>query len=69
MKAKAKVKQKTRKSAVKRFKVTKTGKLLHRGHGMRHLRSKKSKKRIRSLKQPKELTGVNRKKVKRMLAI
>lgn len=60
-------KQKTRKSALKRFKMTKSGKLLHRKQAMRHLRSKKGKKRVRSLKKMKSLEGVFKKKVKRMI--
>lgn len=62
-------KQKTRKSAQKRFKVTGTGKLMHRSHHIRHLRSKKGKKRLRSLKQMKQVKGAYENKVKRMLGI
>ena len=64
-----KKKQKTRKSAVKRFKMTGSGKILHRRHGARHLKSKKSNKRLRRLKQTSMLKGVFKKKVKRMLSI
>jgi large subunit ribosomal protein L35 len=60
-------KQKTRKSATARFKMTKQGKLLHRSLQLRHLRSKKSKRRIRSLKQMKEVVGVFKGKLERML--
>lgn len=60
-------KQKTRKSAAKRFMITKTGKILHRSQYLRHLRSKKNKKRIRSLKMMKKITGQYRKKIKKML--
>ncbi|NMB83742.1 50S ribosomal protein L35 [Candidatus Roizmanbacteria bacterium] len=63
----AKQKNKTRKSAAKRFKVTKKGKILHRSHFIRHLRSKKSKKHIRRLKQMKAIVGVFGKKAKKML--
>jgi len=38
---------KTRKVASKRFKVTGTGKLVHRVQGARHLRRKKSKRQQR----------------------
>ncbi len=62
-------KQKTRKSAAKRFKVTKTGKVLHRQQQIRHLRTKKGKRRLRRLKQMKEVTGKMKDKVKKMLAI
>lgn len=62
-------KQKTDKSASKRFKITATGKVLHRSHYLRHLRSKKSKRQIRDLKKLKLVTGTMEKKVKQMLAI
>ncbi len=62
-------KMKTRKSAVKRFKVTKTGKLLHRVHGSRHVKSKKSNKRNRSLKTLKEIVGKQKAKIKKMMAL
>lgn len=61
-------KQKSRKSAVKRFKLTKKGKLLHRSHYLRHLRAKKNKRRIRNLKLLKKVKGRYVKKIKRMLA-
>ncbi len=60
-------KQKTRKSALARFKVTKRGKLLHRSQQLRHLRSKKSKRRIRSLKQMKQVVGKFKSKLMKML--
>lgn len=41
----------------KRFKVTKTGKVLHRVQGARHLRSKKNGSRKRRQDQPKKLTN------------
>lgn len=60
-------KQRTNKSAAKRFKVTKTGKVLHRSHYLRHLRAKKSKRRVRALKQMKEVGGAYKKKILKML--
>jgi large subunit ribosomal protein L35 len=60
-------KMKTRKSAAKRFKITKNGKVLRRGHGMRHLRSNKSKKQLRHLKQVKKVKGAFAKKIKQMV--
>jgi ribosomal protein L35 len=63
------MKQKTRKSAHARFKITKKGKVMHRSIQLRHLRSKKGKRRIRSLKQMKEVTGKFASKLKKMLAI
>jgi len=62
-------KQRTHKSAVKRFKVTKSGKLLHRSHYIRHLKSKKSKRRQRSLNQMKQVFGKYKSKISKMLAI
>jgi len=62
-------KQRTRKGALKRFKITKTGKVLHRSHKIRHLRAVKSKNQVRRLKQMKELTGVHAKKVLKMLGL
>ena len=60
-------KQKIRKSISKRFRVTKTGKVMHRSHGMRHLRTNKSKAQVRRLKKVKVLYSVIAKKVKRLL--
>jgi ribosomal protein L35 len=54
-------KQKTKKIAVKRFKVTKNGKLMHRASGMRHIRRNKTKSRqrrqdrMKALTQPKQI--------------
>jgi len=64
-----KTKLKTRKAAVKRFKVTATGKILHRGHGVRHLKSKKSNRRLRAQAILKEVTGRHKLKIKKMLGI
>ena len=62
-------KQKTRKGAAKRFKISKGGKLLHRSHYARHLRANKSKRQLRSLKQLKIVTGKLEKKIKKMLGV
>ena len=64
-----KYKQKTRKSASARFKVTGTGKLMRRHQNSRHLRRKKSKKTIRKYRLLTEVTGKYSKKVKQMLGI
>lgn len=64
-----KVKQKTHKGAAKRFKVTKNGKLLHRSHKIRHLRTKKGKKNLRRLKLMKKVEGNFARKLKKILAI
>jgi large subunit ribosomal protein L35 len=60
-------KQRTDKSAAKRFKVTKKGKVLHRSHYIRHLRTSKSKSQIRRLKTMKGVAGDLGKKIKQML--
>ncbi|MBN1263287.1 MAG: 50S ribosomal protein L35 [Candidatus Pacebacteria bacterium] len=62
-----KIKLKTRNSVKKRFKLTKTGKLLRRQSGLRHLRRKKKKSRIRAGKVPQEMTGRWKKKIKKVL--
>lgn len=51
----AKVKQKTRKALVSRFKVTGTGKLMHNQPGRRHILTTKSSKRKRHLRKEREL--------------
>ena len=48
-------KMKTKKIVRKRFKITKTGKVLHRAQGARHLRSKKNKARQRRQDAPREV--------------
>lgn len=51
-------KLKTKKIVAKRFKVTATGKLIHRAQGRRHLRRKKDKSRQRRQDRPAQLTNV-----------
>ncbi|QQS43593.1 50S ribosomal protein L35 [Candidatus Roizmanbacteria bacterium] len=65
----AKNKQKTHKGASKRFKVTGTGKVSHRSQKFRHLLSKKSSKRIRSLRLEKNVEGRAAKKIKQLLGV
>ncbi|MFH1601357.1 MAG: 50S ribosomal protein L35 [Candidatus Shapirobacteria bacterium] len=60
-------KKKIRKSVAKRFKVTKTGKVLRLSSFTGHLRRKKSSKQKRRLRKPKVVTGATAKKVKKML--
>lgn len=62
-----KIKNKSRKSAVKRFKFTPSGKILHRSQGFRHLRGKKGKRNLRRLKQMGEVFGKYKRKLKKML--
>lgn len=52
------MKRKTKKIVLKRFKVTKTGKVMHRVQGARHLRRKKDKRRQRRQDRIAELTTV-----------
>ena len=61
---------KTNKIATKRFKVTKTGKLVHRVKGARHLRRNKSKARQRRQDSPKTLKNLKFiTSIKRLLGI
>lgn len=60
-------KQKTRKSVAKRFKITKTGKVLRRASYSRHLKANKSKSNLRSKKILKEVKGKYKKKIKKMI--
>jgi large subunit ribosomal protein L35 len=48
-------KMKTKKIVRKRFKITASGKVMHRTQGARHLRSKKSKARQRRQDEPQEV--------------
>jgi large subunit ribosomal protein L35 len=60
-------KQKTRKSAAKRFKVTGSGKVKYRKQGLRHILTKKSKKRKRHLRKEAVLDKVEYDRVKKLL--
>jgi large subunit ribosomal protein L35 len=62
-------KAKSRKSILKRLKVTKTGKLLRRRSFTRHLKATKSAKARRRLKHPIELTGYYAKKMKKAMGL
>ncbi|MEX0621619.1 MAG: bL35 family ribosomal protein [Candidatus Woykebacteria bacterium] len=62
------MKKKTKKTVSKRFKVTKTGKLL-RGHAYSsHHKKVKSKSRIRRQKEPEDVNEDFKKKIKEMIA-
>ena len=65
----AKQKKKVRQSAAKRFKVTKTGKVMYGHQFGSHLKLNKSKRRLRRQKEPGVLKGEFAKKVKQMLAL
>jgi ribosomal protein L35 len=60
-------KKKIKKSVSKRFKVTKTGKVMFAHQYQSHKKMSKSKRRIRRQKEPGELTGQFAKKIKQML--
>jgi len=62
-------KVKTRKSLVRRFKITKTGKIIRRQAFRRHLKAGKSRKRLRNLKRVKEVKGFYAKKLRRAMGI
>lgn len=60
-------KVKSKKSVVRRFKVTGSGKVLHLLSFRRHLKSNKSKRAKRQHQV--ELTGANLRKIKKLLKI
>ena len=61
-------KMKTQKNAAKRFKVSKSGKIMRGTQNGRHLRNNKSKAQPRRLKEPKRLSHKFEVMVKNMLA-
>ncbi|NOY15073.1 MAG: 50S ribosomal protein L35 [bacterium] len=69
MKTPTKTKLKSKKSFLKRFKVTKTGKVLHRVAFGNHLMRKKSKSQKRRYKKLALLKGVWAKKVIKYLGV
>jgi large subunit ribosomal protein L35 len=58
---------KTRKSITKRFKVTKTGKVLRRAIGQDHFRAKKTGKQIRRTRKWVHVSNPLAKKLKKLL--
>ncbi|HDH99145.1 MAG TPA: 50S ribosomal protein L35, partial [bacterium] len=58
---------KTRKSITKRFKFTKTGKILRRPTGLDHYRAKKSGKKVREGRKWVRLSKPEEKKIKKLL--
>ena len=62
-------KQKTSKSAAKRFKVTGTGKIMRRHSHARHILTKKPRKRVRKLVDSALVSKADKQKVKKMLKI
>lgn len=64
-----KIKLKTRKSVVKRFRVTRNGLVLRRSGQIRHLRTNRSKTNSRRGRVPKVVKSTMAKKIKRMLGM
>jgi large subunit ribosomal protein L35 len=62
-----KKKAKTRKSITKRFKFTKSGKVLRRAAGQDHYRAKKTGKQRRHMRKWKSLSKPDAKKIKKLL--
>lgn len=63
-----KYKKKVKKSVSRRFKVTKTGKVMFSHQYKSHLKKNKSKSRLRRGKEPGELSKPFAKKIKKMLS-
>jgi large subunit ribosomal protein L35 len=63
------MKLKTRKSITKRFKVTRTGKVLRRATGLDHYRAKKSGKKVRQSRKWVEISKSEAKKIKKLLGL
>jgi len=59
-------KLKTRKSITKRFKITKTGKVLRRATGLDHYRAKKSGKSVRQSRKWLVVSKSESRKIKRL---
>ncbi|MBU1045639.1 50S ribosomal protein L35 [Patescibacteria group bacterium] len=62
-------KAKTKKSLAKRFKLTKSGKILRQATGQNHFRSKKSGKQIQEKRRWVELPKSESKKIKKLMSI
>jgi large subunit ribosomal protein L35 len=58
---------KTKKSILKRFKITRTGKILRRTVGQDHYLAKKSGKKIRQLRKWVELSKAEAKVIRKMI--
>jgi len=57
-----------RKSFTKRFKITKSGKILRRPTGLDHYRAKKSGKKVRQSRKWVEVSKSEAKKIKKLIA-
>ncbi|MFA5148370.1 MAG: 50S ribosomal protein L35 [Candidatus Omnitrophota bacterium] len=60
-------KQKTRKATKKRFRITKTGKIMRRKGGKGHLLTGKTKKRKRALRRSDLVAKADHRKISRLL--
>lgn len=60
-------KMKTRKSAAKRYKLTATGKVKYKKQGLRHILTKKSTKRKRSLRHADILSKAETERARKLL--
>jgi large subunit ribosomal protein L35 len=60
-------KQKTHKASKKRFRVTASGKVMHRGTGTSHLGSHLTQKRVRKLRGTRALCPADAKRIKNAL--
>lgn len=58
---------KTHKAVAKRFKVTKTGKVLKRKAGQDHFNSRESGKIVRNKRRMQKMTGTQAKTIKKLL--
>lgn len=63
------MKTKTRKSLLKRFKLTRTGKILRRHTGLNHYRAKKSGDEIRQSRKWVSLSRPEAKKIRKLLSL
>lgn len=62
-------KLKSRKSVTKRFRITKTGKILRRASGLDHYRAKKSGKRVRESRKWVKVSESETKAIRKILKI
>ncbi|MCB9771532.1 MAG: 50S ribosomal protein L35 [Candidatus Omnitrophica bacterium] len=60
-------KLKTNKAAMKRFKITKKGKIKKRNAGRRHILGKKTRKRKRQLRKAGFVSAVDARRIRRLL--
>jgi large subunit ribosomal protein L35 len=60
-------KMKTHRSAAKRYRVTRNGKVMHPSPGLRHILTKKGRKRKRQLRGKSTLDHVEQAQIKRLL--